>query len=417
MEKYLLFILTSAFCFQSYSQINFEEGYYTDNNGKVHRGLIKNYDWRSNPELIEFKASEDAEVANIKKEDIQEFLIDNSSKFRRFTVDVDRSSDSEKNLSRQRNPEYTKEILLLRVLLEGDANLYQYTDANIIRFFYSVNNSRVQPLISKRFQIDNNIMTNSRFRQQLLDDLNCGSKTQADVRNLQYSRAELVKYFKEYNECKGSGSKDFESRTKGVFNLKIKAGVNYTSLKIARQGSLFARSNEVDFGSKVNPTVGVEAEYLLPFNKNKWAVFIEPSYQAFKAEKEYNYESYNAESITNFYIDYTSLSAPLGLKYYFFVGDQSKISVSAALMVNYYLNSEIGDSEEVFLNEMEIKEFSKNFELGVGYTLRNKFSVEMRYGLPREIFEDHPSSTSSSFGAWEPIGNSVVTVMLGYNLF
>ena len=42
---------------------------------------------------------------------------------------------------------------------------------------------------------------------------------------------------------------------------------------------------DLKFDSNTNVSLGIEAEFILPFNKNKWAIIFEPTYQYYKTEK------------------------------------------------------------------------------------------------------------------------------------
>ena len=75
-------------------------------------------------------------------------------------------------------------------------------------------------------------------------------------------------------------------------------------------------SRDTDFGNKTNLRIGIETEFILPFNKNRWSILIEPTYQYFKAEKRE--EVTNVEGgIRDTRVDYQSVDFPVGIRYYF----------------------------------------------------------------------------------------------------
>lgn len=120
-----------------FSQISFEKGYYIDNSNQKTNCLIKNIDQKNTPTEFEFKLFEDSESKKTTIESIKEFGIDNISKYIRSTVNIDRSSESLKNLSKYKKPIFKKEELFLKVLVSGKATLYQYVDGNLKRYFYN----------------------------------------------------------------------------------------------------------------------------------------------------------------------------------------------------------------------------------------------------------------------------------------
>ena len=93
MKKQLVFILTTILSLNCYSQISFEKGYFIDNNNQKTNCLIRNIDWKNNPKEFEYKISEQTKKERLTIESVKEFGIDNVSKYIRFDVDIDRSSN------------------------------------------------------------------------------------------------------------------------------------------------------------------------------------------------------------------------------------------------------------------------------------------------------------------------------------
>ena len=63
---------------------------------------------------------------------------------------------------------------------------------------------------------------------------------------------------------------------KDWFNLSIRPGMNYATLSIGNDLTLSITN--IDFGNKLGFRLGLEAEFVLPFNKYKWAIIVEPTY-------------------------------------------------------------------------------------------------------------------------------------------
>ena len=189
MKKQFLFILITILSFNGYSQISFEKGYYIDNTNQKTNCLIKNVDWKNNPTEFEYKLSENSESKKTTIKSIKEFGIDNITKYIRSTVNIDRSSENTNNLSNHKNPIFQREELFLKVLIEGKANLYQYTDSNLKRYFYNKENSNIEQLIFKSYKTtENNIGKNNRFRQQLWVDLKCPNFKTSKIENVKYKK-------------------------------------------------------------------------------------------------------------------------------------------------------------------------------------------------------------------------------------
>ena len=406
----LLFALVS---YNSFAQITYEPGFFVDNNGQRHEVLIKNLDWRQNPTSFEFKTSKNTDSQNGDIQNIKEFGVEGFSKYVRFTGDIDLSSDNRKNLSRDRAANLSEKTMFLKVLLEGEANLYQYV-GDVNRFFFSVDDSPISQLIYKQYQTGNKIRTNNYFRQQLLNNLSCTELSQNDVRRVNYSKSELMRFFKRYNACQGSGSVSLEEEGgSGEFKLKILAGLSVGSLDLERIGSVHTRSEALSIDTQLSPRIGLEAEYLLPFNKQKWSVFAAPAYQQVSGEEEINYKYYQPEAVTNVQVDYKALAVPVGLKYHFYLSEDSKFFIETAYKLSFFFNGSITDSENAYDGEMEIATAAQTLEFGVGYEFKD-FGIQLKYGLPKDNFSDHPAG--SSVGRWEGVYSSF-SAFLTYRLF
>ena len=216
---------------------------------------------------------------------IKEFGIYNISKYIKSTVDIDKSTENVNDMSTGRNPIFNVEQLFLKVLVEGKSNLFLYENAHLKRFFYQVDNSSIEQLIYKRYKVrENKIGENNAYKQQLWKNLICQNISLKNIENLSYGRKNLTSLFIKYNECSDTKFTTFMPQKKeNLFNFTIKAGLSNSTLAIQHNGSF---ERKVDFGDNLGPMFGVEAEFILPFNKNKWAIIIESSYSYFKSEEE-----------------------------------------------------------------------------------------------------------------------------------
>lgn len=407
MKKRILFILITILSLNCYSQISFEKGYYIDNTNQKINCLIKNIDWKNNPIKFEYKLSENSEskIATIKT--IKEFGIDNISKYIRSTINIDRSSENINNLSNDKNPIFKEEELFLKVLVEGKATLYQYIDSNLKRYFYNKENSNIEQLIFKRYKTtENKIGENNRFKQQLWNDLKCPNFKMSKIENLDYKKSMLTNFFVEYNNCNNQEYVNYEEKQKrDLFNLTIRPRINNSSLTIQ---NFVSNSRNTDFENKISFGFGVEVEFILPFNKNKWAIAIEPTYQNFKAEKTTNVNNVSGGMlIAN--VDYSSIEVPIGLRHYFFLNNNSKIFINASYIFDLSSKSsiEFTRNDGSNLNSLEV-ETRNNLAMGIGYKHNDKYSLEVRFQTNREILGNY-SFWSSRY--------KTLSIIFGYSLF
>ncbi|WP_299778608.1 outer membrane beta-barrel protein [uncultured Formosa sp.] len=373
MKKILTFALFFILTFNIYAQIKFEKGYFIDNNNLKTECLIQNLDWLNNPTKINYKLNESSEVSEQSINTIKEFSV-NTTKYIRFSLNIDKSPEQINKLSTLRKPIFVNETLFLKVLIEGEANLYYYQENNLRRFFYTVSNKEIEQLIYKQYlTTDNIIKKNNGFKQQILNELKCPSISKQKIENLKYYRKDLIKYFIRFNDCKNSNYTKYnnEKEKKDLFNLYIRPGVNLSSIDISNK--IYSYLN-IDFPNKTNLRFGVEAEYILPFNKNKFAILLEPTYQYYKESDD---------------VDYKSIELPIGFRYYLFLNDKSKIFTNISLVYDVPINSSIEDRTGDFEITSGI-----NYAFGIGYNFNKKLSFEIRYLTTRDVLKSYLSKKS-----------------------
>jgi hypothetical protein len=406
-KKLLLFIITILY-FEGYSQVTFEEGYIINNSDQKIECLIKNNDWIFNPTNLEYKISEESEPISADVKLIKEFKIFNTCKFVRKTVKMDLSNENISSLSNNKYPEFVEQILFLRVLIEGVSNLYQYESNGLSRFFYNKNNSdQVEQLVYKNYYVANNtVATNNQFKQQLWMDLKCKEIDMSTIERLEYSKNSLMKFFKKYYECTNPSFVNSEEKKekKDLFNLSLRPRINKSSVSVQ---NIFVKSTKVDFNNQLNFGFGIEAEFLFPFNKNKWAIVIEPTYQNFNSEKEIYSDYVGGVKVLN-KINYSSIEFPLSLRHYLFINKDSKLFINASYVVDFCFNSSIviKAKDNFIYDNLDIQSKS-NIAFGIGYKYKDKYSMEMRYQSDRQL---------SPFTIWDSKYNAL-SFIIGYTIF
>ncbi|MCU4174674.1 hypothetical protein [Carboxylicivirga sp. N1Y90] len=380
----LLFLFAFTFLI-AHSQISFEKGFFINNENDKIECLIKNLDWKNNPTNFEYKTSLDGNAQEIDINAVREFGVYDVSRYIRSTVEIDQSSNDINSFSDVRKPVFKEETVFLKVLIEGKANLYFYeNNKGLKRFFYKLDNSTIEPLVYKQyFNSEHRIRENNAYKQQLVNHLSHPSLTSVKAKNIRYNKKDLVAVFVDYNKYNGQEIANFETKKKKeLFNLNIRPGINFSSLSIKNDE---APTRNADFGSATNFRFGLEAEFILPYNKNKWAIILEPTYQYFKSDKvetAYQYSSYTTQYAK---VDYKSIEVPIGLRYYFFLNETSKIFINGAIVIDFSLNSKVNFASG---SELEIKTLD-NYAFGAGYVFKNKYSFELRGHTKRDLFRDY----------------------------
>lgn len=370
---YLTFLL---FSFSAFSQTSFTPGYLIKTNGVKVNCFIKNEDWRGSPRTFEYKLEENGEIKIGTIDNIDEFGAGKFFKYIKATVEIDQSSDKVGNLNDVRNPVLKEETLFLKTLAEGNASLYTTEKENKKYFFFKIESEKIQPLIYKKYMATPTRMgTNEYYKQQLATTLNCDNLLESHFENLEYKKNKLLRIIVDYNSCKNSETILYvKENHKSTFNLCIRPGATYTSFSLQQIGD-----EKIDFGNKAGFRIGLEVEYILPFNNNKWSLFFEPTYQYYDSEKEVVYvDYYSFQKTTLISVEYNSIELPLGGRYYLFPNKNSAFFIDAAILIDV----PIMDSKIVSSNESSYDLNIKNrtaLAFGIGFKFKNKYSLQARF--------------------------------------
>ncbi|MDN3691937.1 hypothetical protein QWZ06_06570 [Chryseobacterium tructae] len=378
-----------------YSQINFEQGYIINENGEKINALIKNNDWNSNPSVIQYKLNSDDKINQLQTRNLKEFSVGNV-KYLRAKVMIDRSSYNLQNLSETKTLKNNEETLLLKSLVEGKVNLYKYNEGDVTRFFYKRENEDIFHQLEYKEYLDSNnrIQKNEAYKNQLKEELSDNEKiTTTDIERLVYTESKLKKLFLLYD---GLETVDSGDKNKSNFHVYLKPGIgfsNYTiNPPIGNNGIGEYKKNSLLY------RFGVELEYVLDFNKGKWAIISEPAFQTVN----FKVNDYNRR---NYEIKYSALQLPLGFKYNMFLGQKSKIYLAGLLSFELILNNDVYNVDNVSTSASG--RVAPTFAAGYNY---DKFGVEVKWGSV-------PYFSSQYYGQPEKLNMNGFNISLSYKLF
>lgn len=382
----LLLLPVTAFC-----QITYQPGYFIEN-GKKTECLIRNYAWKNNPVSIEYKTSEDGETKTKTIKEISEFNVD-AYKYKRFNLNIDRSGVTLEQLSNSKEAEWKSETLLLKILVEGKANLYQYENGNVIKYFFSTgDHSKAEQLLYKEYRKEGRVAENNIFRQQLYNLMKDSGKAMGKFANVRYKKDALVELFTEYNGSNGLDVVNHtEKQNKSSVNIKVTAGASLSSVNIKNNMS----GDYYDFGTNVSYRIGAEFEYIMPFNNNKWSLFAEPNYQTF--DKSGNKGTMKMDA------DYKYIEIPVGFRHYMFLNPKAKLFISGA----YVMALPMGDGYVQYSGSRLEIENNSAFAAGAGFTYNNKYSIEIRHNFTHGVI---------NYPVWEA-GYNTTALILAYKVF
>ncbi|WDF48544.1 hypothetical protein PQ459_08700 [Chryseobacterium sp. KACC 21268] len=377
----------------SFAQIKFKQGYFISNNGTKTDCLIKDSAWKDYPEFIFYKETEKGEMKKAGITTVKEFSVD-ETKYVRFTFDIDKSAKNLNAIGEDRNPVWVKKTAFLKLLVDGDTQLYKYSFNGDKKYFIKKGNeSNVEQLIYKQFLVDEKdrtyVQNNNDYKKQL-DSINPNFNTA----NLKYDDKSLINWFSQYS---GKNSDEIIKREKGKFNIRIKPTFISSNMKFDEGENVFK------FDTKTSFTGSLELEYVFGFNKSKWAVFTEPTYYNYAAEKTIaaNY-SYTFASSRLYNISSQSIVVPLGIKHYMYLNNKNKLSLSGAFVIN------IPIEYSITIQNLYGDDFSNfnGLQFGLGYTYNNKFSLDCKI-----------INQKSGIGLFGKLNNNIVLLSAGYNIF
>lgn len=402
MKKLLsLFLILNTLGF--YAQLKFEPGYFINNNNTKTECLIKNEATYNNPTSFQYKLNETGDVLVGKINDVKEFAVGEGYHYRRFEVNIDQSSNIPSKFSTSKDPEWKKQTVFLKLMVESDVTLYQYEEANHTRYFISSgNHETAEQLVFKEYvtrDTGSSVLTNNLYKRQLFTALKSPNLQQSDFEKLRYNKDSFMKLFQKYTNLEGKTFVNLdEKQNKSALNFKVNVGI--------AQGKITVRdhsNNTTDVNHSFTGTtfrIGFEAELILPFGQKKWALFTEPNFQIFNSKDDAS-TRYEAYKLT-IDVDYKFMQIPIGVRHYLFLNNKSKLFLDAGVTINFASDSNIGTSganlvvQNVYNRKIEN---STGFFSGIGYNF-GKYSLEARYNFKNNLFAESEAWTAqfSTFG-------------------
>jgi hypothetical protein len=398
MKKLLLVLLIFTLQFIS-AQIKFEKGYLITNDGEKKEVLIKNKDWLNNPTEFTYKIAESTEELTGNTTNVKEFQVYGYDKLVKYKGKVDASANILHNLSNNEEPEWIEKDIFLYEISSGKKRLYSYYESNNSKFFYADENGEITPLIYKEYipNNTNSVYTNETYKNQLKKLFADDAVVSKSAEKTDYEKEKLVKLFNQYNNISTDKNKEkFEKRKRTNLNLYVKPGLNM--MKLNFYGPSSNSTTDAEF-NKTAFKFGVELEHVLPFNKGKWALLIEPTYNSITAQ----------DKSDNGVVKYSYIEFNLGAKHYMHIDPTSKVFLSAKIPLFSAVASKstLEYTSDYFEETIDLNKLSSNFIFSAGFVYKNKFLVELSYAMKRSI------SMESNWGS----ELSVTSVSLGYNLF
>lgn len=402
MKKLLFLIVTSSVLF-SHGQTSFQKGYIIDNNNKKFHCYIENKDLVRSPEHIDYKLTENSEIKTLSIDQLKAFRIYETNQFyKRYSISKNLVGENFDALEIDIN------IVLLKVLVDGNADLLEYYNDSKYYYFYEKEENLFYLEYKMYVDENNKIRENEMFKKQLFENFKCDDFILEDYSNMRYNNTYLSKFFSEYNRCIGEDYLNLhEQRTKAKFNFKVRGGVNLITSQTSGdylisyeipQGAVEINKsigNVENYDTKMNFSLGVELELRLPYNNNNWGVFLSPNYQSLSGLRgTKSFSEPNDPEVLDIIIksnlSYSFIQIPAGIRRYFDVNDSMEIYTHLAYTQNIVLSSSdkietdiINDSTTFFdVNEKLANRGRQNnagIYFGFGVNFLDKYALEVNY--------------------------------------
>jgi len=370
-----------------------QSGYYITNGGQRVEGqfLETNY---LDVSTLKFKTTSGKNFESLDTDVIKEFGIGDDYKVVKYTVKIDATDASQGQVSANKDATWKQETLFLNVLVEGDATLYTYTSGKGIKFFYKVEGKQMEPeqLLYRKYMAGNLATAeNNKYRQQLYNDLNCtGTNDMNKFLKIGYVRKDLAPLFEEYNKCKNSANKAYsnDSGKRAKVFYSVFAGLYSAKFNI---GGI---DPEVSDDKYMALTAG--GEILLLFPSEKLGVFFKAEYENINSELVSVYKSpYGGitQTTSTFTTKGSLFNFHVGPRYYYNIDAKNKVFIDGAAVFTFPAADleervQVSNNTQTFdvVNLFDIDlGTTLSFNVGVGYTFNNKFSIEARINTNRDL--------------------------------
>jgi hypothetical protein len=134
---------------------------------------------------------------------------------------------------------------------------------------------------------------------------------------------------------------------------------------------------------------GFDLELVLPYNKNKWAIFIGANYQSYQRSTED--VSFRSDDLGTISFEYSYIEIPIGVKHYMYLNKSMKLFLSASYGPILNLSSKnenpfvLSDNIQGNISFGREESISRVSVLGFGCKFRDKYSVGLNYYVSKSI--------------------------------
>ena len=181
------------------------------------------------------------------------------------------------------------DTVFLRQLVEGYFSLYEYSQNNNTRFYYSVDSGDPQLLLYREYigrsapGKVHNTKTREHLRQisALID---CDATASTRLKDLLYERDDMVELFEQLNQCQGSPSTTYvEDIKEKLLSVSVGVGVQRVAMSADLEFRDFFgdRRASFDFSGRTTAAFAVDVEFNFPRTNRRLGMAFSPRLTSF----------------------------------------------------------------------------------------------------------------------------------------
>jgi len=380
----LLLVLLPAYTF---SQSNWRNSVVTLQDGTVLSGEINDFGWEYPPKEIEFR-KEGQPVQKFSVDEVVHFATDRPIRYESHIVSYDADGEDLGSLSKSKEPiNLIREKLFLEVKVNGTIGLLYMKSKNGRAHYFIKQDTTVTELLNRTyFSAKNNreILTNQKYKQQLLLITNDCPDIQSGLSRLLYSESRLADATRKINACKnyevdplwdGAPSNQKKKSTYGVVLQAMLSSCNF-------QNYYHGPTDGINFGG------GLFWELYNKKRPNKLSLYNELTYKKISSEKGTSYfgfsEDFKCTKIK--LINAIKFSSPnrSGGRFYGGIGINNGFRTDTMISGRTKMTS-------------TGKDFSSGYEVGFTAMIGQSFILLQKLKISPEIRYDYEYDLSGTF--------------------
>jgi hypothetical protein len=265
------------------------EGIITDNENQTRHGLIDYRDWNYNPEIIRFIPGANDTPLTFSPSTIKFFSVNNEN-YISAVVTVERTPAGMDELLIDGRRKLAEDNVFLKVLLEGETDLYYLNERQSGRHFYIRKNdgSDIIELAQYNAVADiegrKKLVTRDEYKDQLKNLMGDCPMLVPLVHLADYTAEDLTELVREYNKCMGQ-EPDYIAELPSVeYQLRISAGISAFKLDFFGSGSRDLAA--AGFPVTYKPAAAVGLDIIFPVARKAFSVYNELGFQQWEVHDD-----------------------------------------------------------------------------------------------------------------------------------